>query len=113
VEPRDIAAERFRRVAAGRGGGGGVSHMAFSLRQMARHVNPAARASRERIIGTSSPRPRRWGAARPLNQSQYMDDPVPDEVVQGDLTEAQKRDHVIRLAFGGRLDRFDAFCRAV
>ena len=42
-----------------------------------------------------------------------MDDPVPDEVVQGDLTEAQKRDHVIRLAFGGRLDRFDAFCRAV
>jgi len=38
-----------------------------------------------------------------------MDDPVPDEVVQGPIsTEAQKRDHVIRLAFGGRLDRFDA-----
>jgi len=42
-----------------------------------------------------------------------MNDPVPDEVVQGDLTEAQKRDNVIRLAFGGRADRFDAFCRAV
>ena len=42
-----------------------------------------------------------------------MNDPVPDEVVQGDLTEAQKRDNVIRLAFGGRADRFDQFCRAV
>jgi len=38
---------------------------------------------------------------------------VPDEVVQGDLTEAQKRDNVIRLAFDGRIDRFEAFCRTV
>lgn len=38
---------------------------------------------------------------------------MPDEVVQPDLTEAQKRDNAIRFAFGGRADRFDTFCRAV
>ena len=42
-----------------------------------------------------------------------MDDPVPDEVVQGELTEAEKRDNVVRLAFGGRADRLDEFCRAI
>jgi hypothetical protein len=36
-----------------------------------------------------------------------------DEQVQGGLTEEQKRANVIRLAFGGSADRFDAFCRAV
>jgi hypothetical protein len=40
-------------------------------------------------------------------------DPVPDEVVQGELSEAEKRANVIRLAFGGHTERFDAFCRAV
>jgi hypothetical protein len=34
-------------------------------------------------------------------------------VVQGGLTEQQKRDNVIRLAFGGRLDRYEEFCKAV
>ena len=35
------------------------------------------------------------------------------ESVQGGLTEAEKRQNVIRLAFGGSEERFDAFCRAV
>jgi hypothetical protein len=42
-----------------------------------------------------------------------MKDPVPDEVVQGDLSEAQKRANVIRLAFGGRDDRFEEFCQII
>ena len=38
-------------------------------------------------------------------------EPARDEgVVQGDMTEAQKRDNVIRLAFGGDQRRFEAFC---
>lgn len=32
---------------------------------------------------------------------------------QGDLLESEKRENVIRLAFGGRRDRFDEFCRLV
>ena len=35
------------------------------------------------------------------------------ESVQGGLTEAEKRLNVIRLAFGGSEDRFEAFCRAI
>src|SRR5919109_5276151 len=35
------------------------------------------------------------------------------ESVQGGLTEAEKRQNVIRLAFGGSEERFDAFCRAI
>ena len=42
-----------------------------------------------------------------------MRDPVPDEVVQGDLSEADKRANVIRLAFAGREDKFDEFCRTI
>jgi hypothetical protein len=42
-----------------------------------------------------------------------MRDPVPDELVQGDLSEAEKRANVIRLAFDGRADRFEDFCRAI
>ncbi|HJZ78161.1 MAG TPA: hypothetical protein VKE51_40820 [Vicinamibacterales bacterium] len=38
---------------------------------------------------------------------------MPDEVVQGDLSEAEKRAHVIRLVFGGSEERFDRFCRAI
>src|SRR5829696_427561 len=38
-----------------------------------------------------------------------MIDPVPDELVQGGLTEEQKRESVVRLAFGGRTDVFDTF----
>jgi hypothetical protein len=36
-----------------------------------------------------------------------------DEQIQGGLTEDQKRLNVIRLAFGGSADQFQAFCRAV
>jgi hypothetical protein len=38
-----------------------------------------------------------------------MIDPVPDELVQGGLSEQEKRDSVVRLAFGGRTETFDAF----
>ena len=36
-----------------------------------------------------------------------------DAEVQGGLTEAQKRENVIRLAFDGRGERFEAFCRVI
>jgi hypothetical protein len=36
-----------------------------------------------------------------------------DETVQGGLTEAEKRQNVIRLAFGGSEERFEEFCRAI
>ena len=42
-----------------------------------------------------------------------MIDPVPDEFVQGGLSEQEKRDSVIRLAFGGRTDTFEAFCAEI
>jgi len=35
------------------------------------------------------------------------------ESVQGGLTEAEKRQNVIRLAFGGSDDRFEEFCRTI
>ena len=41
-----------------------------------------------------------------------MADPVVDER-QGGLTEQEKRENVIRLAFGGRARRFESFCRVV
>ena len=36
-----------------------------------------------------------------------------DEPVQGGLTEAEKRQNVIRLAFGGSEERFEEFCRTI
>lgn len=42
-----------------------------------------------------------------------MADESSDAAIQGGLTEAEKRDNVIRLAFGGDAARFDAFCRVV
>ena len=36
-----------------------------------------------------------------------------DETVQGGLTEAEKRQNVIRLAFGGSEERFEEFCRTI
>ena len=41
-----------------------------------------------------------------------MADPVqdPDEDIQGGLSEQEKRDNVIRLAFSGEPERFDTFC---
>ena len=42
-----------------------------------------------------------------------MQDPVPPEEVQGGLTEDQKRENVVRLAFGGDRTRFEEFCRAI
>ena len=41
-----------------------------------------------------------------------MADPLVDER-QGGLTEQQKRENVIRLAFGGRANRFESFCRVI
>jgi hypothetical protein len=38
---------------------------------------------------------------------------VPDDTVQGEMSEAQKRENVIRLAFGGDPRRFEAFCDTV
>ena len=37
----------------------------------------------------------------------------PNVPVQGGLTDAEKRQNVIRLAFGGREERFDEFCRTI
>ena len=42
-----------------------------------------------------------------------MIDPVPDDAVQGGLSEQEKRENVVRLAFDGRSERLDAFCRAI
>ena len=41
------------------------------------------------------------------------DEPDASDTVQGGLTDAEKRDNVIRLAFGGDAARYDTFCRAV
>ena len=41
-----------------------------------------------------------------------MSDPA-ESTVQGGLTEDEKRGNVIRLAFGGRTDQFEAFCKAI
>jgi hypothetical protein len=40
-------------------------------------------------------------------------DTTPDGEVQGGLTEAQKRENVIRLAFGGDAGRFEVFLREI
>jgi hypothetical protein len=42
-----------------------------------------------------------------------MRDPVPDQQVQGGLTELEKRANVVRLAFGGDERRFAQFCREI
>ena len=42
-----------------------------------------------------------------------MADSVPDDDAQGGLTEKEKRNNVIRLAFGGSEERFDEFCRTI
>ncbi len=42
-----------------------------------------------------------------------MDTPAPDDEIQGGLTSAEKRDNVIRLAFGGSVERYDEFCRVL
>src|SRR3982750_3407280 len=87
------------------------------------NVSPQGRAlpplavRRRRRLSAARPcrRSREWpgsGGAR-FGSNHAMKDPVPDEVVQGDLSEAEKRANVIRLAFGGRADRFDEFCRAI
>lgn len=40
-----------------------------------------------------------------------MTEPVPEGEVQGGLSEQEKRDNVVRLAFGGDVERFETFCR--
>jgi hypothetical protein len=42
-----------------------------------------------------------------------MADPGANEEVQGGLSESQKLDNVIRLAFGGSKDAYDVFCEAL
>jgi hypothetical protein len=42
-----------------------------------------------------------------------MADPAQDDDRQGGLSEDEKRDNVIRLAFGGRAELFNDFCRAL
>jgi hypothetical protein len=42
-----------------------------------------------------------------------MADPAGDIDLQGGLSEQEKRDNVIRLAFDGRQERYEAFCRAL
>jgi hypothetical protein len=42
-----------------------------------------------------------------------MVDPVPDQAEQGGLTEQQKRENVVRLAFHGDRRLFDAFCAEI
>jgi hypothetical protein len=42
-----------------------------------------------------------------------MADSTGDDCVQGGISEQEKRDNVIRLAFGGNADRFQAFCRTI
>lgn len=40
-----------------------------------------------------------------------MTEPAGEESVQGGISEQEKRDNVIRLAFGGSVELFDTFCR--
>jgi hypothetical protein len=42
-----------------------------------------------------------------------MGAPEQTDAVQGGLSDQEKRENVIRLAFGGRPERLDEFCRAV
>jgi hypothetical protein len=42
-----------------------------------------------------------------------MADAVDDPTVQGGLPESEKRENVIRLAFGGSAERFEMFCRTL
>ena len=42
-----------------------------------------------------------------------MDTPVDDADVQGGLTEREKRENVVRLAFGGDTAAFETFCRTL
>src|SRR5689334_2746970 len=42
-----------------------------------------------------------------------MIDPIPADEIQGGLTEQQKRDNVVRLAFAGDEEKFAEFCRAI
>ena len=42
-----------------------------------------------------------------------MPDHIGDDEVREELTEDEKRENVVRLAFGGRSDRYEEFCRAV
>jgi hypothetical protein len=42
-----------------------------------------------------------------------MRDPVPDETVQGGLSEQEKRANVVRLAFNGDHSLFTSFCKEI
>ena len=49
------------------------------------------------------------GAMAELEQTRDIDLPADP----GELTESEKRDHVVRLVFGGSREGYDEFCRAV
>ena len=42
-----------------------------------------------------------------------MSDHIGDDEVREELTDDEKLENVVRLAFGGRTDRYEAFCRAI
>ena len=43
-----------------------------------------------------------------------MDDAAPDtQAIQGGLSEREKRENVIRLAFDGRVEEYEKFCRVL
>jgi hypothetical protein len=48
-----------------------------------------------------------------LEPSESVSEPVGADEVQGGITEQEKRDNFICLAFGGRAELFDEFCRAI
>jgi hypothetical protein len=52
-------------------------------------------------------------AARSLKLPAIMGEPADAESVQGGLTEQEKRDNVIRLAFGGRESLLAEFCQLI
>jgi hypothetical protein len=48
-----------------------------------------------------------------VSSGAIVTDPVASDDVQGGLAEQEKRDNVIELAFGGRCELFEAFCRTL
>jgi hypothetical protein len=51
-----------------------------------------------------------------LHKTDFISTLMSDEdndTLQGGLTDEEKRENVIRLAFGGSIERYDEFCRAI
>lgn len=56
---------------------------------------------------------KRFGMSDPAVQNDTHANPTENDNTQGGLSEQEKRDNVIRLAFGGSNDRFEHFCREI